>query len=305
MTNTKLNSGKRPDAAQEPNEAYDARSDDDYGAEAFRTAEETASENTSRDTAFATVATVGVVAVGAVIFEAALIPGLLLGVAAALAPRYAPAMGSALGPLFRSTVRSAYRFGQKSRQVFAEAQEHMADIAAEVSAESQAKSAAKAAATDKAEPMAAADGLVGGRGRLVLRNLSGRSGSGIADEDQVRRLGRPRIRVMNCQAEREPYDESRLTMTTLKLKVEHQVRGRIRLKVPSAKGNLQLLEQIKQTFGVIPGIEQVIVNPTTGSVVLTAATPVWVTLVVFSLVHFVEMNPPISSGTRASRVRMA
>ncbi len=202
---------------------------------------------------------------------------------------------------------------------------------------------------------------------------------------------------MNRQLEHEPHDESRLTMTTPRLKVEHQVRGRIRLKVPSAKGNLQLLEQIKQTFDVIPGIEQVIVNPTTGSVVLqydeyrheqfhseiqqylpvshrppsnepdefaekfgqeadflaehshlaqsivdffkefdreikdatgnlidlkivlaaaiigitifevgaTAAIPVWVTLVIFSLVHFVEMNPPISRGTRAPRVRMA
>ena len=57
-------------------------------------------------------------------------------------------------------------------------------------------------------------------------------------------------------------------MTKLNLKIEHQIRGRIRLKVPSAKGNPDLLEQIRQTFGVIPGIEQVVVNPITGSVVL-------------------------------------
>ncbi len=57
-------------------------------------------------------------------------------------------------------------------------------------------------------------------------------------------------------------------MTKMKLQVAHQVPGRIRMKVPSAKDNPELLEQIKQTFSVIPGIEQVVVNATTGSVVL-------------------------------------
>ena len=57
-------------------------------------------------------------------------------------------------------------------------------------------------------------------------------------------------------------------MTKMKLQVAHQVPGRIRMKVPSGKDNPELLEQIKQTFMVIPGIEQVTVNPTTGSVVL-------------------------------------
>ena len=56
--------------------------------------------------------------------------------------------------------------------------------------------------------------------------------------------------------------------TKMKLQVAHQVPGRIRMKVPSGKDNAELLEQIKQTFSVIPGIEQVTVNPTTGSVVL-------------------------------------
>jgi hypothetical protein len=99
-----------------------------------------------RDDAIATAATVGVVAVGAIIFEAALLPGLILGVAAALAPKYLPKVGSALNPLFRSSVRGAYRFGQKSREAFAEAQEHMHDIAAEVNAADEAKTKAKAAA---------------------------------------------------------------------------------------------------------------------------------------------------------------
>lgn len=102
----------------------------------------------SLDTGLATAATVGVVAVGVIIFEAALLPGLILGAAAALAPSYLPKIGSALNPLFRSTVRGAYRFGQKSREALAEAQEHLHDIAAEVDAEDDAKAKAATPAPD-------------------------------------------------------------------------------------------------------------------------------------------------------------
>lgn len=57
-------------------------------------------------------------------------------------------------------------------------------------------------------------------------------------------------------------------MAHLKLSIAHQIPGRIRLKIPSGKGNPVLLEQIKDTFGAIPGIEEITVNPITGSVVL-------------------------------------
>ena len=57
-------------------------------------------------------------------------------------------------------------------------------------------------------------------------------------------------------------------MTKMKLQIAHQVPGRIRMKVPSVKTNPELAEQLKQTFAAIPGIEEVTVNPTTGSVVL-------------------------------------
>jgi hypothetical protein len=55
---------------------------------------------------------------------------------------------------------------------------------------------------------------------------------------------------------------------TMNVQVAHQVPGRIRLKVPNVKDNPELIDQIKQMFQVIPGIEGVTVNPTTGSVVL-------------------------------------
>ncbi len=54
----------------------------------------------------------------------------------------------------------------------------------------------------------------------------------------------------------------------VKLKIAHQVPGRIRMKVPSARGNPAQLEEIKKAFAAIPGIEEVAVNPDTGSIVL-------------------------------------
>lgn len=57
-------------------------------------------------------------------------------------------------------------------------------------------------------------------------------------------------------------------MTKLKFDVAHQVPGRVRMKVPGAKGNPELLQQIAQTFAAIPGIEEITVNPTTGSLVM-------------------------------------
>src|SRR5208282_119953 len=44
----------------------------------------------------ATIATVGVVGVGVALFEAALLPGLVLGVAAVAAPKFVPKLGSGL-----------------------------------------------------------------------------------------------------------------------------------------------------------------------------------------------------------------
>jgi hypothetical protein len=87
----------------------------------------------------ATAATVGVVGVGVAVFEAALLPGVVLGVAAMLVPKYLPRMGIALNPLFRSTVRGVYKVGQKTRELVAEAQEHVHDIVAEVNAEEDPK----------------------------------------------------------------------------------------------------------------------------------------------------------------------
>ena len=97
----------------------------------------------------ATVATVAVVGIGAAAFEAALLPGIVLGVAAMFVPKYLPQIGAAVNPLFRSTVRGAYKIGQKTREMVAEAQEQVHDIVAEVHAEGD---------LDTAEPKSAVAG---------------------------------------------------------------------------------------------------------------------------------------------------
>ena len=57
-------------------------------------------------------------------------------------------------------------------------------------------------------------------------------------------------------------------MPKLKLQVAHQVSDRVRLKIPSAKGNPALSQEIGDAFWRIPGIGHITVNPVNGSVVL-------------------------------------
>lgn len=94
-------------------------------------------EGFSGSTMLATVATVGVVGVGVAVLEAALLPGVVLGVAAVTAPKYLPRLGSAMSPIFRSAVRGVYMAGRKTREIVAEAQEQVNDIVAEVDSETE------------------------------------------------------------------------------------------------------------------------------------------------------------------------
>ena len=120
-----------------PNHARETNASLDGLAKHIEVPETQAVEFDSEDRSrlVATVATVAVVGIGAAVFEAALLPGLVLGVAAVCVPRYFPQIGSALHPLFSSTIRGAYQIGQKTREVVAEAHEQIQDIVAEVDAE--------------------------------------------------------------------------------------------------------------------------------------------------------------------------
>jgi hypothetical protein len=112
-------------------------------ADAAEAAEAADEAEIDRSDIVATVATVAVVGVGAAVFEAALLPGLVLGVAAMWLPQYFPKMGEAVNPLLRSTVRGVYKLGHKTREMVAEAQEQVHDIVAEVHAEKDQEPAAK------------------------------------------------------------------------------------------------------------------------------------------------------------------
>ena len=79
-----------------------------------------------------TALAVTAVGIGAVAFEAALLPGVILGVAAMWLPHD---VRRAFAPLAKSTVRGVYRIGQKSKELIADVQEQIQDIVAEVDAE--------------------------------------------------------------------------------------------------------------------------------------------------------------------------
>jgi len=87
-----------------------------------------------------TVATIGVIGVGAALIEASLIPGIVIGVAAAFVPKYLPLIGSTVQPMFKSAVRGAYKLSRKTRNAVADAQKQVRDIVSEVHADAGAGS---------------------------------------------------------------------------------------------------------------------------------------------------------------------
>src|SRR5262249_34472217 len=57
-------------------------------------------------------------------------------------------------------------------------------------------------------------------------------------------------------------------MTKLKFNVAHQVPGRVRMKVPAAKGNPELLQQLAERCAGTPGSGRIPDNRAPGSVVM-------------------------------------
>jgi hypothetical protein len=115
--------------AHEPPQSEDAGEETEHAA-----SEELSAEHTDM---IATVATVGVIGVGVIVLEAALLPGLVLGVAAMAAPKFAPKIGSAVAPMFKSAVRGVYKLGRKTKELVADANEHVRDIVTEVDVETK------------------------------------------------------------------------------------------------------------------------------------------------------------------------
>jgi hypothetical protein len=74
--------------------------------------------------------------------------------------------------------------------------------------------------------------------------------------------------ALQLLAEKAKKKKAKKKGQKLKLQIAHQSAGRVRMKIAAAKGDPELLQKIGETFGVIPGIEHVSVNPVTGSIVL-------------------------------------
>jgi Heavy metal associated domain 2 len=50
--------------------------------------------------------------------------------------------------------------------------------------------------------------------------------------------------------------------------IAHHTKGRLRVRVPSAKGNREALEEIRRALGSLTGVHEVTVNEATGSVII-------------------------------------
>jgi hypothetical protein len=96
----------------------------------------TATETGRNGIAIATAMTVAAVGIGAAAFEAALLPGVLLGVAAMWLPHD---VRQAFNPLVKSTVRGVYRLGERTgagtKALIADMERQVREIVAEVDAE--------------------------------------------------------------------------------------------------------------------------------------------------------------------------
>jgi hypothetical protein len=94
------------------------------------------SELRGNGTATATAITVAAVGIGAAAFEAALLPGILLGVAAMWLPHD---VRQAFSPLVKSAVRGVYRFGEstgeRAKDLIADIQQEVREVMVEVDAE--------------------------------------------------------------------------------------------------------------------------------------------------------------------------
>jgi hypothetical protein len=51
-------------------------------------------------------------------------------------------------------------------------------------------------------------------------------------------------------------------------RIEHSIRGRIRIKVPHGRVNPDILEVYRETFAGIPGTHSIETNPETGSIII-------------------------------------
>jgi hypothetical protein len=103
-----------------------------------RTGSRTQAQNAERGSSNALnqgLATALLVGAGALLFEAELLPGILIGAGAVLAPRLFRGLGETFRPLARNAVRAGYAAAIRGREMAEQAREEIEDIVAEAQAE--------------------------------------------------------------------------------------------------------------------------------------------------------------------------
>jgi hypothetical protein len=81
------------------------------------------------------LATAAVVGAVAVLIEAELLPGILLGVGAMMVAKLFPGITDHIRPLLKSTIGLGYKAMGKTQELIAEASDHAQDMLAEIKAE--------------------------------------------------------------------------------------------------------------------------------------------------------------------------
>jgi hypothetical protein len=81
------------------------------------------------------LATAAVVGAVALLIEAELLPGILLGVGAMMVAKLFPGVTDHIRPLLKTTIGMGYKAMGKAKELIAEASDHAQDIVAEIKAE--------------------------------------------------------------------------------------------------------------------------------------------------------------------------
>jgi hypothetical protein len=81
------------------------------------------------------IAIVGPIGAGVFLYEAVLIPGILLGIATIAATKHTGDVKSTFYPVVKSTLHSVHTTSQHAKEFIAETQERMQDILAEIEAD--------------------------------------------------------------------------------------------------------------------------------------------------------------------------
>jgi hypothetical protein len=103
-----------------------------------------------------------------------------------------------------------------------------------------------------------------------MQNLNQEPGEASADASILAESAQPAdpTQPAGAAAPPAPNGKKKKKKPTLKVRIEHHTKGRVRLKVSSAKGDVEQLQEIGKTFSSIPGVQRITVKPETGSVVL-------------------------------------